>query len=201
MTRYVDHGNGNGSPREYFVKHLRGVHAGQVIVKVGLTENSDVLGPHFVNGNLDTRDSLRIVSTMQYEENLETLESIEMMFCGNRMEHCCIPVISKLTICVIDFLASLSVNMATSNGLQNLSTWLFSTSFVETYFDRKSGLFLETGNHRISANCKQLLLGNTELFQDKYQQYLMLFVQLLKDVRDALTPIKVSYKTNKLNSH
>ena len=50
---------GNGHPDAHYIEHMQG--ADQLMVWVGLTGNGDLLGPHFVNGNLNTREYLRIV--------------------------------------------------------------------------------------------------------------------------------------------
>ena len=49
---------GNCYPANHYLDHM--TDAGKVMVWVGLTENSDVLEPRFLNGNLDTREYLQI---------------------------------------------------------------------------------------------------------------------------------------------
>ena len=50
---------GEGNPPNHYVEFQQG--ADQVMVWVGLTRTGIVLGPHFVQGHLDTREYLRIV--------------------------------------------------------------------------------------------------------------------------------------------
>ena len=57
ITRYAPYGN--GILPDHYVEHLQ--DAGQVMVWVELTGNSDVLGPHFTNENFDTKEYLRII--------------------------------------------------------------------------------------------------------------------------------------------
>ena len=51
--------HGNGHPDDHYVEFEQG--ADQVMVWMGLTGNGLVLGPHFVQGRLDTREYMRIV--------------------------------------------------------------------------------------------------------------------------------------------
>ena len=57
VVRYAPYGDGH--PPDHYIEHVQG--ADQLMVWVGLTGNGDLLGPHFVRGNLDTREYLRIV--------------------------------------------------------------------------------------------------------------------------------------------
>jgi hypothetical protein len=50
---------GNGDPADHYVEFAQG--ADQVMVWVGLTRAGVVLGPHFAERNLDTREYLRII--------------------------------------------------------------------------------------------------------------------------------------------
>ena len=50
---------GQGHPQDRYTGNRHG--SDQVLVRVGLTGNREVFGPHFVRGNLDTRDYLCIV--------------------------------------------------------------------------------------------------------------------------------------------
>ena len=49
----------HGHPGNHYVEYQHG--AQQIIVWVGLTRQGVVLGPHFVGGNLDTREYIRII--------------------------------------------------------------------------------------------------------------------------------------------
>ena len=57
VRKYAAHGDGH--PADHYVEFFKG--ADQVMVWVGLTRTGIVLGPHFVQGNLDTREYLRII--------------------------------------------------------------------------------------------------------------------------------------------
>ena len=57
VTRYARYGQGH--PQDYYISNRQG--ADQVLVWVGLAGNGEVFGPHFVKGNLDTREYLCIV--------------------------------------------------------------------------------------------------------------------------------------------
>ncbi len=50
---------GQGHPDGHYIHRQQG--AGQVLVWIGLTGDGRILGPHFVNGNLDSREYLRII--------------------------------------------------------------------------------------------------------------------------------------------
>ena len=50
---------GNGHPPDHYVEFLQG--SNQIMVWVGLNRAGNVLGPHFVERNLDTREYLRII--------------------------------------------------------------------------------------------------------------------------------------------
>ena len=50
---------GQGHPNDHYIDHRQG--AGQVMVGIGLTGDGRILGPHFANGNLDSREYLRII--------------------------------------------------------------------------------------------------------------------------------------------
>ena len=57
VIRYTRYGQGHSQVHN--IGNRQG--ADQVLVCVGLTGNEEVFGPHFVSGNLDTREYLRIV--------------------------------------------------------------------------------------------------------------------------------------------
>lgn len=57
VVRYAEYGNGH--PREHYVEFVQG--AEQVMVWAGVTRAGTVLGPHFVERNLDSREYLRII--------------------------------------------------------------------------------------------------------------------------------------------
>ena len=59
---------GNGHPEDHFIERAQG--AGRVMVWLGLMGNGNVLGPHFVQGNLDQREYLRIVRYHVVQEDL-----------------------------------------------------------------------------------------------------------------------------------
>ena len=50
---------GQGHPPDHYIGHQQG--AAQVMVWVGLTGDGRVLGPHFIDGNMDSREYIRIV--------------------------------------------------------------------------------------------------------------------------------------------
>ena len=57
VRNYAEHGNGH--PPDHYAEFLQG--ANQLMVWVGLTRTGVVLGPHFAERNLDTREYLRII--------------------------------------------------------------------------------------------------------------------------------------------
>ena len=57
VIRYARYGQGH--LQDHHIGNRQG--ADQVLVWVGLTGNREIYGPHFVRGNLDTREYLRIV--------------------------------------------------------------------------------------------------------------------------------------------
>jgi hypothetical protein len=57
VRKYAAH-DGDVCPADHYVGLFEG--ADQVMVWIGLTRTEIVLGPHFVQGNLDTREYLRI---------------------------------------------------------------------------------------------------------------------------------------------
>ncbi len=57
VRKYAAHGDGH--PPDHYVEFLQG--ANQVMVWVGLTRTGIILGPHFVQRHLDTREYLRII--------------------------------------------------------------------------------------------------------------------------------------------
>ena len=50
---------GQGHPPDHYIGHQQG--ATQVMVWVGLTGDGRLLGPHFIDGNMDSQEYLRIV--------------------------------------------------------------------------------------------------------------------------------------------
>ena len=50
---------GEGHPPDHYIGHQQG--AAQVMVWVGLTVDGRVLGPHFIDGNMDSREYIGIV--------------------------------------------------------------------------------------------------------------------------------------------
>ena len=74
VIRYAPYGNGH--PPDHYVEDPEG--AGQVMVWVGLTGIGNVSRPHFINGNLDTREYLRMAryNVIQREcGNLGTIQN------------------------------------------------------------------------------------------------------------------------------
>ena len=57
VIRYARYGQEH--PQDHHIGNRQG--SDQVLVWVGLNGNGEVFGPHFVRGNLDTREYLRIV--------------------------------------------------------------------------------------------------------------------------------------------
>ena len=58
MIKYA--AKGDGHPNDHYVEHQQG--AQQIMVCVVLTQQGVVLGLHFVEGNLDTREYIRIIA-------------------------------------------------------------------------------------------------------------------------------------------
>ncbi len=69
VTEYAEHGN--GQPPDHYVEFAQG--ADQVMVWVGLTRKGVVLGPHFAERNLDSREHSRIIGyhVIQHDFNFE----------------------------------------------------------------------------------------------------------------------------------
>ena len=65
---------GQGHPQDHYIGNRQG--ADQVLVWVGLTGNGEVFGPHFVRGNLDTTEYLRIVRYNIIQQDLHGKTSI-----------------------------------------------------------------------------------------------------------------------------
>ena len=63
---------GNGHPEDHYIERAQG--AGRVMVWLGLMGNGNVLGPHFVQGNLNQREYLRIVRYHVVQEDLRNQE-------------------------------------------------------------------------------------------------------------------------------
>jgi len=57
FVKYAAHGQGH--PDDYYIEFKQG--ADQVMVWMGLTGDGNVLGPHFVEGRMNTREYLRIM--------------------------------------------------------------------------------------------------------------------------------------------
>ena len=68
VRKYAAHGDGH--PPDHYVEFLQG--ADQVMVWVGLTRTGIVLGPHFVQGHLDTREYLRIIRYNVIQKDFRT---------------------------------------------------------------------------------------------------------------------------------
>ena len=63
---------GNGHPEDHYIDRAQG--AGRVMDWLGLMGNGNVLGPHFVQGNLNQREYLRIVRYHVVQEDLRNQE-------------------------------------------------------------------------------------------------------------------------------
>ena len=61
---------GNGHPPDHYVEFLQG--SNQIMVWVGLTRAGNVLGLHFVERNLDTREYLRIIRYNVIQQDFRT---------------------------------------------------------------------------------------------------------------------------------
>ena len=91
VTEYAEHGN--GQPPDHYVEFAQG--ADQVMVWVGLTRKGVVLGPHFAERNLDSREHSRIIGyhVIQHDFNFEHTISTEMLCGGSKMV---LPVIQAM---------------------------------------------------------------------------------------------------------
>ena len=69
VTQYAKYGEGH--PHNHYIEHAQG--APQLLVWVGVTGSGDVLGPHFVEGNLNTREYLRIVRYHMIQQDFRNL--------------------------------------------------------------------------------------------------------------------------------
>ena len=101
VTKYPLYGNGR--PADHYVEFAQG--ADQVMVWVGLTRAGVVLGPHFAERNLDTREYLCLYVTMLYRGNFTFITSIGITCGGNKMELLRIPVMQQCNTFADNFLS------------------------------------------------------------------------------------------------
>ena len=73
--------HGQRHPANHFVEFEIG--ANSAIVWIGLTRAGVVLGPHFIQGNLNTREYLRII---RYRETFPGITSTNRLFGGSKIE-------------------------------------------------------------------------------------------------------------------
>ena len=101
VMKYALHGNGR--PGDHYVEFAQGPD--QVMVWVGLTRAGVVLGPHFAERNLDTREYLCLYVTMLYRGNFTFITSIGITCGGNKMELLRIPVMQQCNTFADNFLS------------------------------------------------------------------------------------------------
>ena len=77
--------SGQGHPQDHYIGNRQ--VADQVLVWVGLTGNEEVFGPHFLRGNLDTREYLRVVRCNVIQQDFDELPTSKSCNHKRMQEH------------------------------------------------------------------------------------------------------------------